>query len=237
MRYGLQGSGLESYSYAVATDPTELFNFPDGMNNWSVEEQETSGAGTSVQSVVTTFSNFDGDALLSDTWNGGTSAHWVTYSTYDQYANVHETAQPSAVDTGGPGYTDSLGYSEYGYNSSGAGLNINLYPSSGMIDVYTYYADSNTDPSAASMAGLPDETGVAQGNNQVDNFAMGSAYGPILQTSTAYMTDAFDGTTSFYTSRLHPVPKRRRQRRGDHQLQLHLLPRQRGDRFGNRERD
>ena len=63
-----------------------------------MEATETRADG----SEVATFSNFDGDVMLSDTSDGSGSddaPHWVTYNQYDQYANVLESAQPSAVDT------------------------------------------------------------------------------------------------------------------------------------------
>ncbi len=32
------GSGTSAYAYAVSTDPTEGYNYPDGINTWSVKE-------------------------------------------------------------------------------------------------------------------------------------------------------------------------------------------------------
>jgi hypothetical protein len=223
----VQGSGTDAYSYALSTDPTESFNFPDGLNTWSVEEQETSGAGTSVQSVVTTFSNFDGDAMLTDTCASTASAqHWVTYNTYDQYANVLESAQPSAVDSSdqtGSGYVGSENYAEYGYNSSIAGLDVSLYPSSGLIDVNTYYTSTTaTMGTPGGVTGWADQTAVAQGEDQAAT-AIGDEGGPVLQTSTNYIAayDSQSGATSRYLllhQPIDPVPRGGRSPHDDQRL-------------------
>ena len=60
----MQGSGTDTYEYTLGQDPTTGPNFPDGINTWSVEEQETSGEGSTVHGITPTFSNFDGNTML-----------------------------------------------------------------------------------------------------------------------------------------------------------------------------
>ena len=54
------GSGTRAYTYAVSTDPTKGYNYPDGINTWSVEQ-------TSV--------NSDGQAGTLN-YNGDESTYW-----------------------------------------------------------------------------------------------------------------------------------------------------------------
>ena len=114
---------------------------------------------------VTTFSNSDGDTLLSDTSGGSSTQHWDTYNRYDLYANVVLAAQPSAFNPSAGDYDHSLPAdlmdSKFGKSPSPY-----LNDDSGLIDLYTYYDVPNpaADPSQPSDAGLLDASGVQQGS-------------------------------------------------------------------------
>ena len=91
----VQGSGTDGYTLRGQRRPGQVAQPGDGINTWSVEQTETTGKGSPVQCVATTFSNFDGDALVTDTSSGGTASgtlHWYAFDWYDQYANVLESA-------------------------------------------------------------------------------------------------------------------------------------------------
>ena len=101
----VQGSGKDQYAYTLAQDPTTGPNFPDGLNTWSVKETETLADNTS---RITTFSNFDGDPMITDTSDG--TNHWIRWNRYDQYSNVLLAAQPSAVTGYSTSQTDLIGF-------------------------------------------------------------------------------------------------------------------------------
>ena len=118
------------------------------------------------------------------------------------------SAQPSAINTGGSGYPDSLGYTEYGYNSSYATLDVNLNPASGLIDVYTYYPTTTASvTSPGGVAGWAYQTAVAQGGTQAET-AIGTPGGPVLQTSTDYIagSNTVNGVTPYFTSQTNQYP-------------------------------
>ena len=87
------GSGTSAYTYAVSTDPTEGYNYPDGINTWSVKETQAEGAlgysgqttdawpspggiavGGSTDSYTLTDEDADGvdQSSIISTWGNGT---------------------------------------------------------------------------------------------------------------------------------------------------------------------
>ena len=209
-----QGSGLDTYNYALSTDPTESFNFPDGLNTWSVEEQETRADN----SQVTTFSNFDGDAMLTDMSDGsGDAQHWVTWNRYDQYANVVLAAQPSAMSAESDGsrydmsLPDLIGFAPAVSSNITDGTSDYLNSSAGLIDVSVYCAATGDDPGQPGLAGWLEASGVQQGSNttpdwqsSVDYVAQTTGTGP--NAVTVYETSHSTQYQQAYASATPPTP-------------------------------
>ena len=183
------GSGTTTYqSYTNPPGATPL-----GINDWSNEEIVTNPNGM----TVVTFYNYEGDTLLTDTWNGLpgiASEHWVTYNQYDADGNLVESAQPSAINSSGGYYDSTAGYLEHGYNSSYADLHVQLNQTSGLINVNAYYpatwaiSDGTGDPSATEAGGVEGclwATGVQQGSQGT----------PVWQTSVDYVVEVLDFTS------------------------------------------
>ena len=86
MSNSVQGSGATAYEDIPS-------GFASGMNTWSNEQVEQQLNGM----MVYTFTNYEGDTLLTDTFDG--TQDWITYNVYDSSGNLIESAQPSAVET------------------------------------------------------------------------------------------------------------------------------------------
>ena len=110
-------------------------------------------------------------------------------------------AQPSAFNPSAGDYDHSLP-ADLMASKFGKSPSPYLNNDSGLIDVYTYYDVPNpaADPSQPSDAGLPNETAAAEGGDEL-GYAIGSADGPTLLTSTAYTCDSEDDPT-YYESQL-----------------------------------
>ena len=156
---------------------------------------------------MSTFSNFDGDVMLTDTSNGGTDTqHWVTWNRYDQYANVLLAAQPSAMTAASDGSRYDASLPDLIDYDDGTSDYLN---DTGLINVNTYYASTTaTMGTPGGVTGWADQTAVAQGEGQA-GMPVGNSGGPVLQTSTNYVAayDPQSGITSYFTSQSVQYPE------------------------------
>ena len=87
-------------------------------------------------------------------------------------------------------------------------LTVSLNATTGLVDVYTYYANTTaTTGASGGVLGWPYQTAVAQGSTQATTL-IGDSGGPVLQTSTDYIAGAnvVGGVTPYFTSHYLQYP-------------------------------
>jgi len=179
----VKGSGVTSYDYHFST-------LPDGINTWSVENEESQTVN-GVTTTTETFYNFEGDVLFSDTSDG--SSHQYTYNQYDSYGNLVESAQSSAVSD----HSDPTADSQL----------VVSFNTSGLFNVYSYYTSTTATTSASGddlydrgVKGWLHQTFVAQWKDQADAIVNGTLTdGSGLQSTVDYIAATDDNGTSYYT--------------------------------------
>ena len=184
------GQGSTGYDFSVS-------GFAHAADNWTYKSIETRGDG----SVVTTFKNYAGKAILVDTWNGKTDSaeqHWVTYNRYDDNGNLLLSAEPSAFIADEDGhYYDATLPDLIDYSSGDSPY---LSDTAGVFNIYTYYGGTTATPTAAGgVLGYAYQTAVACGETQA-RIAISGTGGPILQTQTDYIAETANGKTIYLTN-------------------------------------
>ena len=175
------GESTFAYAYSGSTNYSP--------NQWYAETIQTRADG----SEVTKFTDFQGETILQDSWNGltGSSArHSILYNQFDSNGNLLAAYQPSAM-TGANAYT---------FNSTTKVLTESPNTTTGLVDVYSYYSTTTaTTTAAGGVAGWICQTAVAQGATQAA-IPIGNSGGPVLQSGTSYIAATVGTITSYFTS-------------------------------------
>ena len=142
---------IDSY-YVALPNGNMLANY----NSWTHEVVEKDPDG----STTTVYSNYAGETLLTDVWNGQTtgSQHWYTFNTYDDSSHLLLSIQPSAISNAVANSNGTFTMTWAGTGASQGHV--------GLVNVYTYYASTSTSISETTpggVAGYLDQTGVQQG--------------------------------------------------------------------------
>jgi RHS repeat-associated protein len=161
--------GLGTFTYAYTTSS----NSP-GMNSWAVKTVETLPDGN----TNTAYTNAYGEVMLKAYTDTTLSQTWDTFYKYDSQGHAVLLANPSAVT----GYNDS--YADLLHSQSGSYQY--LSNTSGLIQVYDYYATTTaTGSSAGGVASYQQDSKLQQGQQ-------GTA---ILQSQTQYFQQTAGGAT------------------------------------------
>ena len=164
-----------------------LSELDDAPNAWKCRTVESIPDG----SFVTTFSNYRGQELLRDVWNGKTEEaeqHWITYQHYDDNGNLDYRAEPLAV----------IGYDDPAQPDDE--LVVYLQSAQGLIEVSEYYDETTATQSVAGgVAGYLYRSGVCNGTDGLpennDEVVWQSETSYVAKTVTVDEIDI----TSYYT--------------------------------------
>jgi RHS repeat-associated protein len=164
-------------------------------NTWDRKTVETRLDG----STYTVYTNYLGQAILTDLHDPASQSHTLTYNRYDADGRLILTAQPSAfVLSGGVYYDEDLpdlidfagGDSPYLSNAGG------------LFEVTTYYASTSggiDEDTAGAVKGYRRQTAVAHGEDAA-RLTVGAQGGPILLATTTYYARTVGDVTIYPTA-------------------------------------